>query len=57
MEKFFGKSIPRTLVKKDSRIRLPKWNVLNIAKAKKELDWYPKIDLETGLKNLVNSIL
>jgi UDP-glucose 4-epimerase len=57
MEKFFGKSIPRTLVKKDSRIKLPKWNVLNIAKAKKELDWYPKIDLETGLKNLVDSIL
>ncbi len=57
MEKHFGKSVARTVVKKDGRIKLPKWNVLDISKAKKELDWNPKIDLQTGLRNLIESIV
>ncbi len=57
MEKYLVKSIPRIVVKKDSRIKLPRWNVLDITKAKKDFEWNPKINLENGLKRLVDSIL
>ena len=33
----------------DPKVRRP-----NIAKAKKILKWYPKVNLETGLKNTIN---
>ena len=36
---------------------LPSWIVLDIAKAKKELGWQPKISFEQGLKTLCEKIL
>ncbi|KKP40267.1 MAG: NAD-dependent epimerase/dehydratase, UDP-glucose 4-epimerase [Candidatus Peregrinibacteria bacterium GW2011_GWC2_33_13] len=32
------------------------WNILDISKAKKELNWQPEINLENGLQNLCNKI-
>ncbi|HMV41767.1 MAG TPA: NAD-dependent epimerase/dehydratase family protein [Leptospiraceae bacterium] len=56
MEKYFKKTIPRTIVKKDSMIKLPRWSVLNIQKAREELNWKPQIELDSGLQKLIESI-
>jgi UDP-glucose 4-epimerase len=57
METCLGKRIPRNIVKKDSKIKLPKWNVLNVEKAKQELDWIPNTNLQEGIQNLIQSVL
>ncbi len=57
MEKFLGKKIIRNIIKKDSNIKLPKWNVLNITKAKEYLGWSPRISLSEGLQGLIQSRL
>ena len=52
-EKFLGKSVTKNIIKKDSKIKLPRWNVLNISRANEELGWVPNIRLEEGLSRMI----
>lgn len=52
LEEFTGQTFKKEYINNEITKHLIDWNILNIDKAKNELDWEPKIKLNAGLKLL-----
>lgn len=52
IEKDTSKSFKKEFIADENSNHLINWSILDISKAKNELNWQPEIDFETGLKNL-----
>lgn len=51
-----GREIKYRVLESESENYFPSWNVLDISKAQKELNWSPKINIKEGIKDAIKQI-